>query len=54
MLTFEDVADLTAKWKVFGGDPAWKELSHRAGYADAGDCLHISNLYLSPLECSQV
>ena len=54
MLTFEDVADLTAKWKVFAGDPAWKELSHRAGYTDPEIVSNISNLYLSPLECSQV
>jgi NIPSNAP len=54
MLTFEDVADLTAKWKVFAGDSAWKELSHRPGYADAEIVCNISNLYLSPLECSQV
>jgi hypothetical protein len=54
MLTFADVADLTAKWKVFGSDPAWKELSHRPHYTDAEIVSNISNLYLSPLDCSQI
>lgn len=54
MLTFEDVADLTAKWKVFGGDPAWKELSHQPHHTDAEIVCNISNMYLSPLECSQI
>ena len=54
MLTFADVADLNAKWSVFVNDPAWKELSHRPEYADAEIVSNISNLYLSPLSCSQV
>ncbi len=54
MLTFADVADLNAKWSVFGADPAWKELSHRPQNADAEIVSNISNLYLSPLSCSQI
>lgn len=54
MLTFADVADLAAKWAVFGSDPAWKELSHRPGYTDPEIVSNISNLYLSPLSCSQI
>ena len=54
MLTFTDVADLNAKWSVFGSDPAWKELSHQPGYTDPEIVSNISNLYLSPLTCSQV
>jgi hypothetical protein len=54
MLTFADVADLNAKWSVFVNDPAWKELSHRPEYADAEIVSNISNLYLSPLGCSQI
>ena len=54
MLTFADVADLNAKWNVFVNDPAWKELSHRPQYADAEIVSNISNLYLSPLGCSQI
>jgi hypothetical protein len=54
MLTFADVADLNAKWNVFVNDPAWKELSHRPEYADTELVSNISNLYLSPLSCSQI
>jgi NIPSNAP len=54
MLTFADVADLNARWAVFVNDPAWKELSHQPQYADTGIVSNISNLYLSPLECSQI
>ncbi len=54
MLTFADVADLGKKWSVFGSDPAWKELSHKPGNADAEIVSNISNLYLSPLSCSQI
>jgi NIPSNAP len=54
MLTFEDVADLNKKWSVFASDPAWKELSHRPGNTDPEIVSNISNLYLSPLSCSQI
>ncbi len=54
MLTFADVAELNARWAVFVNDPAWKELSHRPEYADAEIVSNISNLYLSPLGCSQI
>src|SRR5271154_5912343 len=54
MLTFEDVADLNKKWAVFASDPAWKDLSHRPGNTDAEIVSNISNLYLSPLSCSQI
>ena len=54
MLTFADVADLNAKWNVFVTDPAWKELSQRPQNADAEIVSNISNLYLSPLSCSQI
>jgi len=54
MLTFEDVADLNKKWSAFGSDPAWKELSHRPGNTDPEIVSNISNLYLSPLTCSQI
>lgn len=54
MLTFADVAELNAKWTVFVNDPAWKELSHQPQYADAEIVSNISNLYLSPLGCSQI
>jgi hypothetical protein len=54
MLTFADVADLNTKWAGFASDPAWKELSHRPQYLDAEIVSNISNLYMSPLSCSQI
>jgi hypothetical protein len=54
MLTFADVADLNAKWAVFVADAGWKELSHRPQNADAEIVSNISNVYLSPLNCSQI
>ncbi len=54
MLTFTDLAQLTERWAAFSADPAWKELSHRAGNTDAEIVSNISNLYLSPLSCSQI
>ncbi|HEX9199219.1 MAG TPA: NIPSNAP family protein [Acidobacteriaceae bacterium] len=54
MLTFADTAELTAHWAAFSADAAWKELSHRPGNTDAEIVSNISNLYLSPLGCSQI
>jgi hypothetical protein len=54
MLTFADLAELTARWAAFGADPAWKELSQRPGYTDPEIVSNITNLYLSPLSCSQI
>ena len=54
MLTFADVAELTAHWSAFGSDPAWKELSHKPGYTDPEIVSNIANLYLSPLASSQI
>ena len=54
MLTFADTAELTQHWAAFSADPAWKELSHRPGNTDPEIVSNISNLYLSPLSCSQI
>jgi hypothetical protein len=54
MLTFADTAELTARWAAFAADPEWKELSHRPGNTDAEIVSNITNLYLSPLACSQI
>ena len=54
MLTFADTAELTKHWAAFSADPEWKELSHRPGNTDADIVSNISNLYLSPLDCSQI
>ena len=54
MLTFKDTAELTERWAAFRDDPEWKELSHRPGNTDAEIVSNISNLYLSPLACSEI
>jgi hypothetical protein len=54
MLSFADIAELTARWAAFASDPEWKELSHRPGNTDAEIVSNITNLYLSPLACSQI
>jgi hypothetical protein len=54
MLTFADIAELTAHWATFGSSPEWKELSHRPGLSDAEIVNNITNLYLSPLPSSQI
>lgn len=54
MLTFADMAELTAHWAAFSADAAWKELSRKPGNTDAEIVSNISNLYLSPLACSQI
>jgi hypothetical protein len=54
MLTFPDVAALNQHWATFASDPAWKELSHKPGNTDPEIVSNISNLYLSPLSCSQI
>jgi len=54
MLTFADVAELTAHWATFVNDPEWKTLSHKPGYTDPEIVSNITNLYLNPLPSSQI
>jgi len=54
MLSFADMAELEAKWDVFRNDPAWKKLSSSPRYAFDQIVTNITNLILSPLDCSQV
>jgi len=54
MLTFADYAELNKRWAVFLSDPAWKELSGLPRNADAEIVCNISNLLISPLDCSQI
>lgn len=54
MLSFGDSAELEAKWKVFGSDPAWKKLSSDPKYAFEPIVSNITNLILSPLAASQI
>jgi hypothetical protein len=54
MLSFADIAELTAHWAAFSADAEWKELSRRPGNSDAEIVSNISNLYLNALACSQI
>ena len=54
MLSFENTAELEAKWDVFRSDPNWKKLSTDPRFAFDQIVTNISNLMLSPLACSQI
>jgi hypothetical protein len=54
MLSFTDTAELEAKWDVFRNDPAWKKLSTSPRFAYDQIVTNISNVMLSPLDCSQI
>ena len=54
MVSFADQSELEAKWEVFRSDPAWKKLSASPRYSYDQIVTNITNLYLSPLGCSQV
>jgi hypothetical protein len=54
MLSFADLAELDAKWDIFRNDPAWKKLSADPRFAFDAIVTNITNLILSPLDCSQV
>ncbi|HEY0796967.1 MAG TPA: NIPSNAP family protein [Acidisarcina sp.] len=54
MLSFVDLADMTAKWNTFQSDPAWKKLSSDPRYSYEAIVSNITNLVLSPLACSQI
>ncbi len=54
MLSFENTAELEAKWDVFRNDPDWKKLSTDPRFAFDQIVTNISNLMLSPLTSSQI
>jgi hypothetical protein len=54
MLGFADMAELEAKWDVFRNDPNWKKLSADPRFAFDQIVTNITNLMLSPLDCSQI
>lgn len=54
MLSFSDLAELEAKWDVFRNDSAWKKLSADPRFAFEPIVDNITNLVLSPLDCSQI
>ena len=54
MLSFADQGELEAKWNVFRNDPAWKKLSTSPRYSSDQIVTNITNLILSPLDCSHI
>ncbi len=54
MLSFADMADLSAKWDVFRADPAWTKLKSSPRYNFEEIVSNISNLILSPTTYSQI
>jgi hypothetical protein len=54
MLSFANLTELTAQWKVFSSDPAWKKLSTSPRFGFEAIVSNISNLILSPLASSQI
>jgi hypothetical protein len=54
MLSFTDTAELEAKWDVFRNDPDWKKLSTSPRFAFDQIVTNISNVMMSPLDCSEV
>lgn len=54
MLTFPDMAALEAGWDAFRSNPDWKKLSADPRFAFDQIVSNITNLTLSPLDCSQI
>ncbi|MEO6911981.1 MAG: NIPSNAP family protein [Edaphobacter sp.] len=54
MLSFADLAEMTAKWDAFRDDPEWKKLSGSSRYSFEQIVGNISNLVLSPAPYSQI
>ncbi len=54
MLAFTDAAELEAKWNAFRNDADWKKLQADPRFAFDQIVTSITNLLLSPLDCSQV
>ncbi len=54
MLSFENTAEMDAKWDVFRSDPNWKKLSGSPRFAFDQIVTNITNITMSPLACSQI
>jgi len=54
MLCFAGSQELDAGWNAFRNDPAWKKLSGSPRYNYEAIVSNITNLTLSPLDCSQI
>ncbi len=54
MLSHPDLTTLTQRWAAFSADPDWKKLSTSPRYHYAEIVSNITNIILSPLNCSQI
>jgi hypothetical protein len=54
MLSFPSTSELEAGWEKFLNDPEWKKLQADPRFSFAQIVSNITNLTLSPLECSQI
>ena len=54
MMSYTDMAELEAKWRIFSNDPAWLKLKTSQRYGFDQIVTNITNLILSPLDCSQI
>jgi hypothetical protein len=54
MVAFTDTAEQESKWDLFRNDPDWKKLQADPRFAFDQIVTNISNLMLSPLDCSQI
>jgi hypothetical protein len=54
MLSFAGSQEMDAGWDAFRNDPAWKKLSGSPRYNYEAIVSNITNLTLSPLDCSQI
>lgn len=54
MLSFTDTSEIDAKWDLFRNEPAWKKLQADPRFGFDQIVTDITNLILSPLDCSQI
>jgi hypothetical protein len=54
MLSFDGTSELEASWQKFFNDPEWKKLQADPRFSSPQIVSNITNLTLSPLECSQI
>lgn len=54
MLSFVDTSELEARWDIFRNDPEWKKLQADPRFGFDQIVSNITNLILSPLDCSQI
>jgi hypothetical protein len=54
MLSFPDLSEMNAKWKLFTSDPEWKKLTSSPKFNYESIVSNITNLILNPAPYSQI